>query len=94
MIKFFQVRLEGTNISIPADDEKPIIGFYTTRHVLAFTETEAIDIAKRLVGNNLKQDENINMFVQDLKLEVDEVFELERWKILKFWSRPKGHTFY
>ena len=47
---YFQVRLEGSGVSVPVEGEAdPIIGFFTTRVVRADDEERALALAREVV---------------------------------------------
>jgi hypothetical protein len=91
---FYRVMLNGTGILIPEiDSGKSIVGFYTTRAVMAVSVEKAIERAKALVNSEWlsARYQKTNKGDHPI-LTVDDVFTEHFFGFLTFHN--KGYSFY
>jgi hypothetical protein len=108
---FYQVIVHGYDINIPvtssdgADSldsydnlkcEDRVIGFYATRNVYASNTFAAASKAIDKIKSELKRHElGLGKNGQNMKIDIDTLFELNVLGILYIFLRPKrGFTFY
>jgi hypothetical protein len=96
----FSVILSGEGISVPSGDtggddpREEIIGFYTTRWVLA----QDVERAKEAAAHLVQDDWTVGEYAKinrgnPPKVRGDSIREISGWK---YWlsRKPSGHTFY